>query len=128
MTLAILADVELHLGRPLTSSETAKVEAQLNEASDLVIGYTRQDFEPAPYPGAVTRVVAGMVGRSFDQSSVTPGIDQISTGPFSTHFTAAATSGDVWISASDKIKLRPYRRSVTSVQLYGERYTAPGAV
>jgi hypothetical protein len=125
MVLAYDTDVEAHLGRSLTAAEDEQVDALLEEASDLVIGYCKKDFEPYPYPAAVTRVVAAVVARSLlAASSGDPFVQQQSAGPFSIGRSAAAASGDVWLTAADKIKLRPYRLGggLGSAQLVGERY------
>ena len=126
MALATDTDVIAHLGRPLNDAEQAKIAALLNEASDLVIGYCGTDFTPAPYPGAVVRVVAAVAARSLLAGSSAGGgmVQQQSAGPFSVTLSSAASSGDVWLTAADKIKLRPYRRGggLTSVPLAGERH------
>lgn len=125
MALATQEDVEAVLGRPLSESETARAESLLRRASALVIGYTGQDFEPAPYPETVVEVTASMAARAVDTASAAPaGVEQQTQGPFSVRFSSAASSGGPWLSASDKIMLRPHRLGggLTSVQLVGERY------
>jgi hypothetical protein len=127
MALAYDTDVEARLGRDLTAAEDEQVDTLLDEASDLVIGYCHTDFEPGnPYPEPVTRVVAGMVARTLLASAVDdPFTEQQANGPFSRTRSAAATTGDVWLTGADKIKLRPYRvgGGLSSAQLVGERYT-----
>lgn len=126
MALASSDDVIDHLGRDLTTTEAAQVDAVLDEASDLIIGYCRTDFEPSPYPGAVIRVTAAVASRALIAASAgDPFVQQQTAGPFSLTRNAAAASGDVWLTGADKIKLRPYRRGggLTSVELVGERYT-----
>lgn len=125
MALATQADVEARLGRALTADEATRIPSLLDDASALVIGWTGQDFEPAPYPDAVIGVVGGMVARAVNAAALGPVMpEQQAAGPFSVRYPTAATSGDVWLSASDKIKLRPHRRGggLTSVQMVGDRY------
>lgn len=125
MALADSDDVVAHLGRSLTSGESARVSTILEESSDLVIGYCGTDFEPAPYPGPVVRVVAAMAARSLvAASSGADMVQQQTAGPFSMTFNASASSGDVWLTKADKMKLRAYRigGGMTSVELVGIRY------
>lgn len=126
MALATQPDVEARLGRSLTDEEEARLPSLLDDASSVVIGYCRTDFEPAPYPTAVVGVVAKMVVRAIGRPVGTGAefIEQQNAGPFGVRFSAASASGDVWLTASDKIALRPHRvgGGMTSVQLVGERY------
>lgn len=123
MALAADTDVETALGRDLTDAEAARVDALLDEASDLVIGFKGNDFEPAPYPDRVVRVVAGMVARVFTRgTTVTEFADQQTAGPFSVRFSADSSSGGVWMTRADKIKLRGTAGGLTSTQLVGDRY------
>lgn len=130
MALATKADVEARLGRDLTEAEAgeadAYVNARLEDASDIVIGYCGQDFEPAPYPSAVVGVVAKMVARAYVRGSVAGGefAEQQNAGPFGIRYSASTSGGDMWLTAADKLALRGLRRGggLTSVQLVGERY------
>jgi hypothetical protein len=127
MALATQADVVARLGRELDASETTRLSSLLEDASALVVGYARQDFEPAPYPTAVVGVVARMVTRVLSQGDIVPGLESTTegAGPFSRGFKyGGGSSGDVWLSAADKSMLRPYRLGggLTSVRLAGERY------
>lgn len=124
MTLATQQDVEDRLGRELTDAEEAGIDARLADASAVVIGYTGQDFEPSPCPDAVVGVVAKMVARSLTASESVGFVTQQTAGPFNVSYNASAATGDVWLTAADKLALRPYRRGggMTSVQMVGERY------
>jgi len=116
--LASEGDVFGRLGRDLTTSESARVCALLEDASAVVIGYCGTDFEPAPYPAAVVGVVAKMVARVLVRGSGAGAlVTQETSGPFSTTYGAQASAGDVWLTAADKLALRPYRRGVTSIEL-----------
>lgn len=124
MTLAVQSDVEARLGRDLTETETARVLGLLDEASDLVIGYLRQDptvEDVVPEP--VARVTSRMVARVFQSSEAAPNVEHLQTGPFQARFAPGSTSGAPWLSGADKAALHPYRRGggMTSVGLAGER-------
>lgn len=114
--LAELTDVEAALGRSLTEAETPQIKTLLSEASDLIIGYlgcdpTDTSVEPC-VPPVVSRVAARMVARVTQQGGV-PGAQSAteSVGPFSrtAQFAPGTNSGDPWLSAKDKITLRPFR-------------------
>lgn len=127
MALATQADVEARLGRELAESEASKATSLLDDASALVVGYCRQDFEPAPYPTAVSGVVARIVIRTLGQGEIAPGVESTTegAGPFSRGFKyAGGSSGEVFLTATDKMMLRAYRLGggLTSVQLIGDRY------
>lgn len=123
MALATQDDVEARLGRPLSDTEAEKLESLLSDASALLIGYTGQDFEPAPYPGAVVGVVARMVARSLAAGDRAPGMQSETRGPFSWTFAADSSGAELWLTKADKVMLRPYRSGLSSVQFYSERYT-----
>lgn len=131
MALATQADVEAELGRPLSASEETRAPSLLTKASAIVIGYAGQDFEPAPYPETVTVVVAEMVARVLVQAAVSPIMpEQQSAGPFAVRYPAANIAGGPWLTAGDKLALRPHRLGggLTSVQVVGEQYEiAPDA-
>lgn len=130
--LATAANVVTALRRALTTNEAAYVEGAIAEASDLVLAYLRRSdtywATDAAVPGAVTRVVARMVARVFQQDdgrAIGQSQVQQSAGPFSQggSFTPASTTGAPWLAASDKITLRPYRAGggMTSVAFASER-------
>ncbi|WP_182377890.1 hypothetical protein [Nocardioides sp. WS12] len=126
MALAGQTDVEARLGRELTTGEILRLPALLDDASAIVIGYCGQDFEPAPYPSAVIGVTAKMVARGLTAASnVGSGMAQQQTaGPFSVTYSASSTTGDMWMTAADKLALRGYRLGggLRSVGLVGARY------
>lgn len=126
MALATQEDVEERLGRRATEAEAARLPSLLSDASAVVIGYCRQGFEPKPYPEAVVGVVAKMVARSLGRATIVGGeyVDQQSAGPFAVRYTSASSEADVWVTAADKLALRPYRKGggLIGVQMVGERY------
>lgn len=126
MALATQADVEARLGRELTDVEAPRLPSLLDDSSSVVIGYCGQDFEPAPYPVAVVGVVAKMVARALGRAQSGGGefVDQQNAGPFGVRYSSAASSGDVWITAADKLMLRPHRLGggMSSIGIVGARY------
>lgn len=126
MALATQADVEARLGRVATEAEEARLPSLLDDASAVVIGYTRKDFEPAPYPDAVVGVVAKMAARALGRSGSAGGefTEQQNAGPFGVRYSSASSEADVWLTAADKLALRPHRQGggLISVQAVGERY------
>ena len=125
MALATVAGVEAALGRSLTATETDRVDSLLTKASAVVIGFTGQDFEPAPYPDAVVVVTAEMVARSLATSDTGGALpEQQNAGPFGVRYGSSVAGGGVWLTAADKLALRPHRLGggLTSVQLVGEQY------
>ena len=136
MALATQADVEARLARDLTDAELTRLPSLIDDASALVIGHCGQAFESDPVPAPVSGVVARIVARLLAQGDVTPGLESTTeaSGPFSRGFKyGGGSSGDVWLSATDKTMLRPYRLGggLSSVRLVGDRYDItpdPGAV
>lgn len=126
MPLATQQDVEARLGRALSDAEAARLPSLLSDASAILAGYLGRDYATeVAIPEAVSGVAAKMVARNLlAGASPTPFATQQSAGAFSVSYNSDAASGDVWLTAADKLALRPYRRSggVASVQLVGERY------
>jgi hypothetical protein len=126
MPLASDVDVEAALGRDLT--ETEDVSTLLEEASDLVVGYL--GYEPDPAPSPVTRVVATMVAAVLTKPAVNTadygvnGYNVIKEAMPVKVGVESATSLGPWLTASLKMRLRPYRsaatRSVFSIDLAPE--------
>lgn len=113
MALASRVDVEVRLGRTLTSTEVPSVNELLDEASDLAEAY--MSCTPEPVPDAVKRVVARMVVRRMEADpSIPVGLTQTgrreTAGPMSLNntqsFSEGSTSGAPWLTRNDKIVLR----------------------
>ena len=125
MALATKPDVEARLGRTLTAPEEARLPALLDDASAVVIGYCGQDFNPPPAPTAVVGVVAKMVARVIERAASPVGAlaESQAAGPYQVRYSTASATGDVWLTAADRLALRPWRRGggLTSVPLVGER-------
>jgi hypothetical protein len=113
MAFAAKEDVEADLGRSLTSTEEARADSLLDQATDLVVGHL--GVEPNPVPGAVKRVVATMVAAVFMKPAVT--VADYDASGYSTaresagvHIgTESATSEGPWLTNSLKLRLNPYR-------------------
>lgn len=121
MALATPADVVKILKRPLTEDEEQDVDSQLDEASDLVLGYLRCPPE-TPTPEAIVRVVAAMVVAVITRPPSQPAnANQLTAGPYGMQFTEGSTSGGPWLTAALKMRLAPYRCSMQSVPLVSER-------
>ena len=126
MAFATDGDVSDALGRSLTSLECRRVDNLLDEATDLVVGY---GIDPAisPVPGAVTRVVASMVVAVFTKPSINIA-DYDASGYRTSSETAAvhvgtesATTEGPWLTASQKMRLNPYRvGGMNQVQMVSE--------
>ncbi|QYB01472.1 hypothetical protein I1A62_30030 [Rhodococcus sp. USK10] len=99
----------------MTTDEDARVEGLLEEASGLVEGYCKRLFTD-PVPRTVAVRTSRMVARVFgvDDEDVEPALEseQASAGSFqlTRKFGSDALSGGPWLSGSDKVALRPYRR------------------
>lgn len=125
LALATQGDVEARLGRALAPSETAAASSSLEDASAVVIGYCRTDFAGvSPVPPAVAGVVAKMVARSIGRAAEGGFAEQQNSGPFGVRYSIASSAGDVWMTAADKLALRPHRKGggLVSTQFVGERY------
>lgn len=125
MELASLADVESLLGRPLEDpSETARVPGLLTQAQALIESYTRRPIvEPVP---ELIRVVAAQMVANAVNVPKDAGMyesQQVSAGPFAVNhkFSAASSSGSVWLTAQLKAMLSGFRSSMVSVPVNSER-------
>jgi hypothetical protein len=130
MAYATADDVETSLGRSLTSAEADQVDGWLTDAALLIDGegYTYTGTVPTVFE----RVSVNMVIRALRADGVVaPGAasNQWQAGPYggTVTFTQQASSGGVWLSAADRMMLRPYRGAsgMTSVTLGSERYIEP---
>lgn len=124
MAFATDDDVSDALGRSLTSSEATLVDNQLEQATDLVVGYLGN--EPDPVPGAVARVVATMVAAVFSKPSITVA-DYDASGYSSAREAAgvhvgmeSATTSGPWLTNALKERLKPYRIAMRSVAVTSE--------
>ena len=126
MAYATSSDVVAALGRSLTTAESVSVSNQLEQATDLVVGYLDRQLDPVP--GAVTRVVATMVAAVFSKPSIT--VADYDASGYSTAREAAgvyvgtesATTSGPWLTNALRERLKPYRvsmRAVTVISEYG---------
>lgn len=115
MALASQSDVEFALGRSLTEQED--VSTLLEEASDLVVGYLGRT--PSPVPSPVARVTATMVAAVLTKPATTSADYQASgynvqreAATIRVGMESATTTGP-WLTASLKMRLKPYRTAAT---------------
>lgn len=121
MALANAADVEQALERELTGTEADYLDAKLETASDLVLGYLKCGVLD-PVPDAVRRVVADMVAAVLTPTAPA-GADSLTAGPYSMKFTEGSTSRAPYLTAALKVRLQPYRcGSMRSMPLVSERF------
>jgi len=107
----------------LTAAEEDQVTGWLDDAAIIIDAWVN-GTAPDPVPNAYERVSINMALRALRQAALTPGVQmqQQTAGPFSqiTQFPATMVPGGVWLSATDKLMLRPYK-SVVSLQVTSER-------
>lgn len=121
-----LRDVQRLLpGLLIPSDEADYIEALFDEAGDLIEAFCRRSFSD-PVPGEVRRVAARMVARAYQQyvdSDAPPSwatSEQLTAGPFSRSygFDSNQVRGGVWLSASDKARLRGWRGGIFMVRAW----------
>jgi len=119
--LANHSDVEARLGRKLTARERIKVDGLLPEASVEVRAYLGGAPDPSDQDAieAVAVVTSRMVARAIHRGDNIAESNQIGMGPFNqtVNFGSGSGGGGVWLSASDRRKLKPYRRSFTALAI-----------
>lgn len=121
-------DVQDALERDLTEAEAGTVEAKARKASRLVEGYLGVEYvDDDIVPGVVVEVTAGVVARAYTAAasdvpefvnSATEGMGQFSV---TRTFNSDATSGALWLTKADKIKLRTIYSGVRSVGMKSDR-------
>lgn len=121
-------DVEDALERELDGDEPDSLASKARKAARLVEGYVGVEYVDGDLiPGVVTEVTAGVVARAYAASAnQVPEFVNTATegmGPFSyaRTFNADATSGSLWLTKADKIKLRLVYSGVRSVGMRSDR-------
>ena len=121
VALATVNDVTAALGNP----PSGDVDALLETASDLVIGYLYPCPIPDPTPPAISRVVADMVATAVSGPGPEVPVDvkTMGYGPFTVGFADGATSRRPFLTAALKQRLAPFRcgNGMTSMPLGSER-------
>jgi hypothetical protein len=122
------SDVEDALERELTDDEAETVTFKAKKAARLVEGYLSVEYVDGDViPGVVTEVTAGVVARAYAAASnqVPEFVNTTSEGmgPFtvSRTFNPAATSGSLWLTSADKIKLHMVYSGVREVGMRSDR-------
>lgn len=119
--LATTGDVEARLERPLDNDQTRAVSL-LDEASLLLVGYLGYDptGQDGAIPAAVTMACSRMVARVLSSASDLANVEhsQTTAGLYSESltYTPGSTSGGPWLTASDKVMLKPFRSGVAVVE------------
>lgn len=125
-TLAADSDVEARLGRELAGAESAAVAGLLTEASVLVVGYLRRDWDALDdVPEAVRVVVSRMAARALTGASNIPaGTEQfgssLSVMSHTVKLGADVVIGSPWLSRTDKVSLAPHvrRPNIVNMPMY----------
>lgn len=113
--IVTIEDIEAATGLEVTTEDEARVRFLIRSAVAAVEGYIGAPI-PDPAPDAVVVVVTRMVARALGQESDgTPtGMtgDMFVAGQFTRQrqFASGSNDGGVWLSAQDKVMLRPFRR------------------
>lgn len=113
--LASLSDVAARIDDPDVVVDEDYAVGLLEEASALVEGYLGRTFPDGGVPSAVRLVVSRMAARVI-QSPKDAGFNQESAsytaGPYSQQvtYTAGASGGSPWLTASDKTALSQFRK------------------
>lgn len=104
-------DVTARLGRPLTDTETARLDGLTAEATALVNGWLHHT--PDTIGDEIRIVVSRIVARAL-AANTDPGVlnTGATMGPFAVTraYTPDATNGGVWLTRVDKAILRQYAR------------------
>lgn len=137
MAYATTEDIEVILpeGEEIPESASDRLELNLEEATDLVIGYLEFEYTgdpgldgvPEDVPDAVRRVVARVAMRGFLDDPANPGAESEVNlmGPFShtINWSKEFQSRDFYLTDADKMRLERYVRGYTGgvvhVPMYG---------
>lgn len=113
MLLADVNDVKLRLKAEASQDlDESYAIALVAEASALVESYLGRTFEPGGVPEAVSLVVSRMAARVLmtpDETGMATSM-QVTAGVFNRSVSYSNGGGSVWLNASDKTMLAPYRR------------------
>ncbi|UVD40870.1 head-to-tail adaptor [Mycobacterium phage Kashi_VT1] len=126
--LATLDDVKAAL-RAMDKPELAEALAAedvtdlLQEASDLVTGHLWPGEVPTPTPPTITRVTASVAATALTKpKELLPETESLQADGFGVKFTPGAGSPGCYLTAAQKTRLRPWKRSAVSVPMSSERY------
>ena len=127
--LATPTDVQAALTamrRPELAEALPDVTELLAQASDLVAGYLWPSTAPTPTPPAISRVTAEMAAtaliKASEASEILPETQSLQADGFGVTFAPGANSPGPYLTAAQKIRLRPYRSRATSVALGSDRF------
>ncbi|AXH49983.1 head-to-tail adaptor [Mycobacterium phage Homura] len=126
--LASLDDVKAALramGKPELAEALAAEDVTdlLQEATDLVTGYLWPGEVPSPTPPTITRVTASVAATALTKpKELLPETESLQADGFGVKFTPGAGSPGCYLTAAQKTRLRPWKRSAVSVPMSSERY------
>ncbi|QXO13939.1 head-to-tail adaptor [Mycobacterium phage Illumine] len=124
--LATLDDVKAALramGKPELADGLVDVADLLQEASDLVTGHLWPGEVPTPTPPTITRVTASVAATALSKpKELLPETESLQADGFGVKFTPGAGSPGCYLTAAQKTRLRPWKRSAVSVPMSSERY------
>lgn len=126
--LASLDDVKAALramGKPELAESLAAEDVTdlLQEATDLVTGHLWPGEVPSPTPPTITRVTASVAATALTKpKELLPETESLQADGFGVKFTPGAGSPGCYLTAAQKTRLRPWKRSAVSVPMSSERY------
>ncbi|ASR86847.1 head-to-tail adaptor [Mycobacterium phage Jeckyll] len=126
--LASLDDVKAALramGKPELAEALAAEDVTdlLQEATDLVTGHLWPGEVPSPTPPTITRVTASVAATALTKPrELLPETESLQADGFGVKFTPGAGSPGCYLTAAQKTRLRPWKRSAVSVPMSSERY------
>ncbi|ADL71360.1 head-to-tail adaptor [Mycobacterium Phage Rosmarinus] len=126
--LASLDDVKAALramGKPELAEALAAEDVTdlLQEATDLVTGHLWPGEVPSPTPPTITRVTASVAATALTKpKELLPETESLQADGFGVKFTPGAGSPGCYLTAAQKTRLRPWKRSAVSVPMSSERY------
>ncbi|ASZ72642.1 head-to-tail adaptor [Mycobacterium phage Apocalypse] len=126
--LASLDDVKAALramGKPELAEALAAEDVTdlLQEATDLVTGHLWPGEVPSPAPPTITRVTASVAATALTKpKELLPETESLQADGFGVKFTPGAGSPGCYLTAAQKTRLRPWKRSAVSVPMSSERY------
>ncbi|ADL71103.1 head-to-tail adaptor [Mycobacterium phage Sulley] len=126
--LASLDDVKAALramGKPELAEALAAEDVAdlLQEATDLVTGHLWPGEVPSPTPPTITRVTASVAATALTKpKELLPETESLQADGFGVKFTPGAGSPGCYLTAAQKTRLRPWKRSAVSVPMSSERY------
>lgn len=123
MAYATSTDVATRLGRGLVAGEIDQVQALIVEASALVNGYLGRTEPFDPVPEEVSAVVTKVVARALMTADIPENVatQQQTAGPYARTVTFAGDGSALYLGATEKLMLRPFRSGMVSIATVSDR-------